>query len=86
MVRNLSEMWETWVQSLGWENPMEEGMATHSSILAGRIPMHRGAWWAAVLGVAKNQTRLSDPAQNSMTNIASQVVLVVKNHRQMQEM
>ena len=32
-------MWETWVQSLGWEVPLEEGMGTHSSILAWRIPM-----------------------------------------------
>ena len=32
-------MWETWVQSLGWEDPLEEGVATHSSILAWRIPM-----------------------------------------------
>ena len=32
-------MWETWVQSLGWEDPLEEGMTTHSSILAWRIPM-----------------------------------------------
>ena len=37
-------MWETWVQSLGWEDPLEEGMATHASILARRIPMGRGAW------------------------------------------
>ena len=37
---------ETWVQSLGREDPLEEGMATHSSILAWRIPMDRGAWWA----------------------------------------
>ena len=36
-------MQETWVQSLGWEDPLEEGMATHSSILAWRIPMDRGA-------------------------------------------
>ena len=49
-------MQETWVQSLGWENPLEESMATHSSILAGRIPMDRGASWAAVQGVAKSQT------------------------------
>ena len=40
-------MQETWVQSLSWEDPMEEGMATHSSILAWRIPMDR-AWWATV--------------------------------------
>ena len=36
------------VQSLGWEDPLEKGMATHSSILAWRIPMDRGAWWATV--------------------------------------
>ena len=43
MVKNLPAMQETWVQSLGWDNPLEEGMATHSSILAWRIPMDRGA-------------------------------------------
>ena len=37
-VKKLPAMWETWVQSLGWEDPMEEGMATHSGILAWRIP------------------------------------------------
>ena len=41
-------VWETWVESVGWEDPLEEGMATHSSILAWRIPMVRGAWRAAV--------------------------------------
>ena len=40
---------------LGWEDPLEEGMATHSSILAWRIPMDRGAWWATVHGVAQSQ-------------------------------
>ena len=38
MVKNLPEIWETWVQSLAWEDPLEKGMATHSSILAWRIP------------------------------------------------
>ena len=38
MVKNLPAIWETQVQSLGWEDPLEEGMATHSSILAWRIP------------------------------------------------
>ena len=47
LVKKLPTMQETWVQSLGWEDPLEEGMATHSSILAWRIPMDRGAWWAA---------------------------------------
>ena len=56
MVKNLSAMQETRVQSLGREDPLEEGMATHSSILAWRIPMDRGAWQTAVLGVVKSQT------------------------------
>ena len=58
-------MRETWARSLGWEDPLEEGMATHSSILAWRITMDRGAWRATVLSVAKSQTRLSDYAQHS---------------------
>ena len=37
-IKNPPAMWETWVQSLGWEDPLEKGMATHSSILAWRIP------------------------------------------------
>ena len=44
MMKNLPAMWETRVQSLGREDPIEEGMVTHSSILAWRIPMDRGAW------------------------------------------
>ena len=47
-------MWKTWVQSLGWEDPLEEGMATHFSILAWRIPKDRGAWWATIHEVAKS--------------------------------
>ena len=46
-------MWETWVQSLGWEGPLEKGMATHSSMLTWRIPMDSGAWRAAVHGVKR---------------------------------
>jgi len=57
-VKNPPAMRETWVQSLGWEDPLEEGMATHSSILAWRIPIDRGAWQATVHGVAKRQTLL----------------------------
>ena len=48
-------MRETQVQSLGWEDPLEKGMATHSRILACRIPMDRGAWWAIVQGVTKSR-------------------------------
>ena len=46
--------------NLGQEDPLEEGMATHSSILAWRIPMDKRTWQATVHGVAKRQTRLSD--------------------------
>ena len=60
MVKNPPAVQETWVQSLVWEDALEEGMATHSSILTWRIPMVRGAWWATVHGVAKSWTRLSD--------------------------
>ena len=61
-VKNLPAMQETWVQFLGWEDPLEEGMAIHSNILAWRIPMGRGAWRATVHGVAKSWTQLSDSA------------------------
>ena len=60
MVKNPPAMQETWVQSLGWEDPLEEGMATHSSVLAWRIPMTRGAWRAAVHRVANSWRRLSN--------------------------
>ena len=45
MVQNLPAVWETWVRSLGWEDQLEEDMATHSSNLAWRIPMDRRVWW-----------------------------------------
>ena len=58
-IKNLPAMLETeetQVQSLVWEDPLEEGMVTHSSILAWRIPMDRGARWATVHGVAESST------------------------------
>ena len=58
--KELPAMLETWVQSQGWEDPLEKGKATLFSLLARRIPMDRGAWWATVCGVAKSWTRLSD--------------------------
>ena len=60
MVKCLPTMWETWVQSLGQEDLLEKEMATHSSTLAWKNPMDRGAWWARVHGVAKSRTQLSD--------------------------
>ena len=53
----MQESQETQILSVGWEGPLEEGMATDPSILAWRIPMERGAWKALVHGVAKSQTR-----------------------------
>ena len=58
MVKNLPAVWEIWVQSLGWEDPLEESMAIHSSILAWRIPRDRSSWPAAVHGVTKSWTQL----------------------------
>ena len=54
LVKNPPVVRKTWVQSLGWENPLEKRKPTHSSILAWRIP------WTIVHGVAKSLTRLSD--------------------------
>ena len=51
--KDLPTMQETRVQYLGWKDPLEKEMATHSSILACRIPMDRGAWRAIIHGVAK---------------------------------
>ena len=48
MVKKLPTVQETLVRFLGWEDPLEEGMATHSSILNWRIPMNRGSWQATV--------------------------------------
>ena len=66
-VKNLPAVQETRFQSLGWEDTLEEGMATHSSILTWRIPMDRGAWWATVHGVTKSQTQLSNTAQHGVS-------------------
>ena len=64
----MQELLETRVRSLGWEDPLEEGMVTDSSILAWRIPMDRGAWRATVHEVTKSQRevkRLSTHAPQS---------------------
>ena len=55
-VKNPPAMQETWVLFLGWEDPLEEGMATHSSIFAWRIPMDRREWQGTVHGVANGWT------------------------------
>ena len=58
-VKSLPAVWETWVQPQGWEDPLEKGMATRSSIFAWNM-MDGGAWQARVHGVAKSRTQLSD--------------------------
>ena len=60
MVRNMTAVWETWVQSLGSEDSLEEGMQTHSSILAWRISMERGPGQAIVHEVTNSETQLSN--------------------------
>ena len=56
-VKNVPATWETWVQSLGWEDPLKKGKATHSSILAWRIPWREGAWQATVHWSRKESDR-----------------------------
>ena len=65
-VQNLAAMWETWTQSLDWEDPLEDEMATYAIILAWRISMDRRAWWATVHGVTKIQTQLNDKAHKKL--------------------
>ena len=56
LVKNPPAMQDTWVPSLGWEDPLEEGMATHSSILAWKIPFDREIWQVIVHEVAELNT------------------------------
>ena len=60
MLKNPLAMQETQVQSLGWEDPLKKGMASHFSVLSWRIHMDRGAWLATVHGVTKSWTQLND--------------------------
>ena len=56
LVKNVPAMWENWVQSLGWEDPLEEGMATHSSILAWRILWTEDPGWLQSMGSQLDMT------------------------------
>ena len=72
MVKNLPATWETWVRSLDWEDPLEEGMATHFSILAWKIPKDRGAWQATVYEVTRAEHDLvtkHSPHHNAKQNM-----------------
>ena len=59
-LKRLPVMWETGVRSLGREDPLKEEMATHSSVLAWRIPLDRAAWQATFHGIAKSQTEATE--------------------------
>ena len=79
-VKNLPTMRETWVWSLDWEDPLEEGMATHSSILVWRIshgenPMDSGAWQTTAQRVAKNRTWLSRLSMHNHAITVAQTAL-----------
>ena len=65
MAKNLPLMQETWVWSLGQEDPLEKEMATHSSYSCLENSMDRGAWWATVHGVTKSWTWLSNTQRTS---------------------
>ena len=74
LVKNLPEMWATWARSLGWEGPLENGKATHSSILAWRILDY------TVHGVTKSQTQLNDfHFQNTIIIISPSVLSLYSN-------
>ena len=68
MVKNLPAMQETQVRSLGQEDPLEKGMATHSSVLAWRIPQRGEPAGLTVHGITKNWTRLSDSRTHTHTH------------------
>ena len=73
-VKNPPAMQETWVQSLDWEDALEEDMATYSSILAWRIPVNREAWWATVYGITEESDmteRLSTAQQSRQDRVES---------------
>ena len=69
MVKNLPAIPEIWVRSLGWADPLEEGMAIHSSIFTWRIPMDRGVLQATVHGVTKSWIQLSTQAHTQGLNL-----------------
>ena len=75
IVKNPPAMQETWIRSLGWEDPLEEGMATHSSILAWRTPKDRGTWQATVHGVTQSDTTDPDHQRESKKRQGGKIAL-----------
>ena len=71
MAKDPPVMWETWVQSLGWEDSLEKGVANLLQYSCLEIPMDRGVWRSTVPGVTKRQTQLSNSAQRGWINVFS---------------
>ena len=83
-VKNLPAVQEVWVPSLGWEDPWMGGMATHSSILAWRIPKKRGAWWASPWGckeleMTEQLKHIGSPSENIQSRKIKDTQIVKKN-------
>ena len=72
MINNLPALQEAWVRSLGWEDPLEEGMTTHSSILAWKIPMDRGTWQIIAHGITE-----SDMTKNPQKDLREYFFLII---------
>ena len=83
LVKNLPAMQETWIWSLGQEDPLGKGMATHASIFCLENPMDRGTWRATFHGITKSQTWLSDHHRHMHTqsNSTSQALRYVQRWR-----
>ena len=69
----MQESQEMQVQFLGQEDPLEEGMASHSSVLAWRIPMDRGAWQATAYGLTKNRTQLKQLSMHTQRQNSNRI-------------
>ena len=76
-VKNLPIMQE--IQSLGQEDPLEEGMATHSSILAWRIPMDREVWWTTVHRVTRSWTQLKQLSMHESNTTNAEALAIDKS-------
>ena len=78
MAKNLPAMQDTQVWSLGWEDPLEKEMSTHSSLLPWCIPWTQGAWQAAVHGVAKSATHTHTHTHTQRSGVQSELTVTLR--------